>query len=351
MRNRRTRDWRTVSAGIALVAVVVAASALGVSPEAAPAPRIPETDRIRLAEAFRLAEAIGERLWPGWSRVPFAVVLVTPETEFFIRHGAPPSNTRTIGWDTLLRSDVYARARTFPPRLLATFPIEGISTVVVGQPENTSASSPTDWVVILLHEHFHQLQEAQPDFYAKVAALGLSRGDQTGMWMLNYPFPYEASSVEKAYGDAAQALRAARGGGDTDAFLAARTRFRRTVAGDDLKYLDFQLWKEGVARYTQVQVARFAGATDRYAPLPAFAALPGYVTYTTLARDLAETILDELANLKLPENRRIVFYPFGAGEAFVLDRVRPCWKDQYFSHMFTLAHAFDTDCGKGAAAK
>ena len=125
---------------------------------------------------------------------------MTPETEFFVRHGAPPSNARTIGWDTLLRSEVYARPRTFPPRLLATFPIEGISTVVVGQPENTSASSPTDWVVILLHEHFHQLQEAQPDFYAKVAALGLSRGDQTGMWMLNYPFPYEASAVEKAYG-------------------------------------------------------------------------------------------------------------------------------------------------------
>ena len=112
MRNRRTRDWRTVSAGIALAAIVVAASALGASPEASPAPRIPETDRIRLAEAFRLAEAIGDRLWPGWSRVPFAVVLVTPETEFFIRHGAPPSNTRTIGWDTLLRSDVYARPRT-----------------------------------------------------------------------------------------------------------------------------------------------------------------------------------------------------------------------------------------------
>ena len=350
MRNRNTRAWPAVSCRDR-PGPTAAGSAFGAGPEAALPPGFPRPTGSGSPRRSALAEAIGDRIWPGWSRVPFAVVLVTPETEFFIRHGAPPADAVTIGWDTLLRSEVYARPRTFPPRLLATFPVEGISTVVVGQPENTSASSPTDWVVILLHEHFHQLQEAQPGFYAKVAALGLSRGDQTGMWMLNYPFPYEASAVEKAYADAAQALRAARGGGDAGAFLAARTRFRRTVGGDDLKYLDFQLWKEGVARYTQVQVARFAGATERYAPLPAFAALPGYVTYTELARDLAETILDELANLKLPEDRRIVFYPFGAGEALLLDRLRPCWKDQYFSNMFTLARAFDTDCGKGAAPK
>ena len=77
MRNRKTRARRAVSVAIALAAAVVAVSALGASPEAAPARRIPETDRIRLAEAFRLAEAIGDRLWPGWILVPFAVVLVS----------------------------------------------------------------------------------------------------------------------------------------------------------------------------------------------------------------------------------------------------------------------------------
>jgi hypothetical protein len=314
---------------------------------------IPAEDRYRLAEAFRLAEAIGDGIWPGWARVPFAVVLVTPETEYFVRHPAPPANAKPLGWDALLGSDVHARPRTFQTGFLATFPIEGVSTVVVGQPEKTGSSSSTDWVVTLLHEHFHQLQEAQPDFYAKVGALGLSRGDETGMWMLNFPFPYDAPGVAKTYGDAAQALRSALGGGEPRPFLAARTRLRESLGGggDDLKYLDFQLWKEGVARYTQVRVARFAGST-RYAPTPAFAALPDYptATYAALARELEEKILDELSKLTLSGDRRAVVYPYGAGEALLLDRLRPCWRDQYFSNMFTLAPAFDTECAKKAAS-
>ena len=50
-----------------------------------------------------------------------------------------------------------------------------------------------------MHEHFHQLQYAQPGYYQAVAALGLSHGDQTGMWILNYPFPYTSASVTKSF--------------------------------------------------------------------------------------------------------------------------------------------------------
>jgi hypothetical protein len=345
-----TGKWRGTFAGLALLASIASAAPMRPGPtgrSASPAARIPEADRIRLAEAFRLAEAIGDGIWPGWGRVPFAIVLVTPETEFFVRHSAPPSDAHPLGWDALLKSEVSARPRTFPTGLLATFPIGGISTVVVGPPENTGSSSSTEWVVTLLHEHFHQLQEAQPGFYGRVAALGLARGDQTGMWMLNFPFPYDAPAAGKAYDSAAQALRSALGGAPPDAFLAARTRFRESVAGDDRKYLDFQLWKEGVARYTQIRVARFAGST-KYAPSPAFAALPDYATvpYATLARELEETVSDELSKLTLAKDRRLVVYPYGAGEALLLDRIRSCWRDQYFSRMFTLAPAFEAECPK-----
>src|SRR5262252_1930032 len=97
-------------------------------------PSIPPADRVRVAEAFRLAGRIGDALWPGWSRVPFALVLVTPETEFFIRHPSPPPDARPLGKDPVLESEVYARPRSFPVGLLATFPVDGVSTVVVGQP-------------------------------------------------------------------------------------------------------------------------------------------------------------------------------------------------------------------------
>ena len=203
---------------------------------------MPDGDRIRLAEAYRLAAAIGDGLWPGWGRVPFATVLVAGENEYFVRHPHPPAGASPLGRDALLGSDVFVRPRSFSPGFLATFPVEGISTVVVGTADATGAKSPTDWVVTLLHEHFHQLQEAQPGFYEKTAALGLARGDTTGMWMLNFPFAYDAAPVQAAYAAAAAALRQAlesESEPGSDAAVAAygsgarrcERRSRKTTAG------------------------------------------------------------------------------------------------------------------------
>ena len=305
-------------------------------------PTMAEDDRVRLAEAYRLAAAIGDAIWPGWSRVPFATVLVTRDREYFVRHSNPPSGCTPLGRDALQGSDVCVRPRTFSPEFLATFPIEGTSTVVVGTADATG-KSPTDWIVTLLHEHFHQLQDSQPGFFDKTAALGLARGDQTGMWMLSFPFPYEAPKVRAAYSSAAAALResVAR---DADAaavrrYLAARAAVRAAVSEDDRKYMDFQLWKEGVARYTQLRVAKWSA--ERYRPTSEFAGLPGYVPFDALARSLSDQIPKELAELKISEAKRTVFYPYGAAEALLLDRIRPSWRDRYFTDLFTLDPAFE----------
>src|SRR6185503_17602430 len=106
------------------------------------APSLTQIDRVRLREMFRLGDTIGDRVWPGWSKAPFAVLLVTPEYEFLVRHPKPSADFTSLGYDTLLKSDVHYRKRTFSTHLLATFPaISGSmdSTIVVGQAENTSA--------------------------------------------------------------------------------------------------------------------------------------------------------------------------------------------------------------------
>jgi len=337
---RMMRLARTMIAWIVLAGTAGTAVVRGAEPVRPPA--MSSADRVRLAEAYRLAAAIGDGIWPGWSRVPFATVLVAGDWEYFVRHPHPPSGSTPLGRDELLVSDVFARPRTFSPGFLATFPLEGVSTVVVGTPETTGSTSPTDWIVTLLHEHFHQLQEAQPGFYDKTAALGLSRGDQTGMWMLSFPFAYDAPRVRSAYETAAAALRDALAATEGDAanrYLRARTAFRAALADDDRKYMDFQLWKEGVARYTQVRVARWAAAS--YRPTPVFAALPGYVGFDAVARSLSDQIPKELAELSLAEAKRTVFYPYGAAEALILDRIRPSWRGRYFTDLFTLEPAFE----------
>ena len=172
-------------------------------------PPLRDVDRIRIAEAFRLADEVQDKLWPGWSKAPFALDLVTNEFEFLLRHPNPPADFERIGEDVQLGGAIFARKRTQRTDLLATFPINGVPTIVVGQAEHTLAETSTKWVITLLHEHFHQLQYSQADYQEAVDRLGLSRGDTSGMWMLNYEFPYKDTEVQRRFEELCRTLSAA----------------------------------------------------------------------------------------------------------------------------------------------
>ncbi len=104
---------------------------------------------------------------------------------------------------------------------------------------------------------------------------------------------------------------------------------------DAHRYLAFQLWQEGVARYVQYRTARVAA--ERFQPSPALAALPGYRPFSEVAAELYRQILEELAEPRLAENRRIAFYAVGAALAMVLDGHAPGWRDAYLKRKFALA--------------
>ena len=309
-------------------------------------PALPETDRVRIAEAFRLADAVGNRVWPDWDKAPFAVLLVTPDREFLIRHPSPSKDFTLAGEDTMLESKVWHRPRIFPPNLLATFPaVGGVNTIVIGQAENTAAKTSTPWVVTLLHEHFHQLQESPTGYYAAVNALGLSRGDSTGMWMLNYAFPYENGEVNAAFTSMSRALAEALAARNEPAFddkleayLESRRKFRDLLAADDYRYFAFQIWKEGIARYTELHIADRAAAG--YTPSRSFQRLKDYRTFEDVARDLMTRIEKDLVSVRLDQAGRTVVYNHGAAEGLVLDRVRPEWRKRYFEERFSLDRHF-----------
>jgi len=299
-------------------------------------PALREIDRTRLAEAFRLSDQFGDELWPGWSKAPLAVLLVTPEKEFLIRHPQPSNDFISIGYDTKLKSEVFYRNRKFSTNLLATFPAVGrISTIVIGQAENTASKTSTPWVVTLMHEHFHQLQDAQPNFFKDTEALNLSHGDQTGMWMLNYPFPYEKPVVTQQFSvlvrlllDAMQTNSKAK----LSDYLAARDALSKMLSPDDYKYFAFQTWKEGIARYTEYRVAEWAAT--KYRPTREFQSLKDFTTFRAAADQVHDGIVHELSTLKLEDYKRVAFYPIGAGEGLLLDRSKPRWRNWYFAEKF-----------------
>ena len=300
---------------------------------------IPAPDRIRLAEAFRLADELGDSVWTGWNHAPFGILLVTPDREFLIRHPLPVQGFDLVGYDSLLGARIFARPRTMPTGLLATYPaLDTVPVIVVGQAELTGRRS-TSWVLTILHEHFHQWQMSSPRYSERVTALGLARGDTTGMWMLNYAFPYRSAAVRTRFDKFSRDLVTATAEvtherwSHADGSLQSQRRLRAALNAADYRYMAFQMWQEGIARYTELQVARLAAR--RFQASDAFRTLNGFTTFGQEADSLTSEVA-AAGTLNLPQVQRVAFYPTGAAYALLLDRMRPEWKVGYLSGELTL---------------
>jgi hypothetical protein len=306
----------------------------------APAPQPQAADAIRVAEFYRLAAQIQDKVWPNWCAMPAPLLLVTPEAEFLTHHPAPPKEFKKVG------EDLYERPRQFPVSLQATFPAFGPpSVIVVGDPANSESKTSTPWLFTLMHEHFHQLQDSQPGLEQQTEDLGLSHGDTSGMWMLNYPFPYEKPELVRTFSTLRDFLLRALNENDETTFttlarqyIRERKEFFAQLSSDDHKYFGFQLWKEGVARYVQIKSAE---AAAQYRPTAEFAALPDFESFAVHAVHTRKDTLDELKQADLAKWKRLVVYSFGASECLLLDRLNPKWKDQYFKSMLSTDSYFE----------
>ncbi len=306
-----------------------------------PSLQIPSDDAVRLREFYRLAPEVEDAIWPHWSAVPAPLMLVTAEGEFLTHHPAPPNDFKRIGdgW--------YARPRQFPLDLQATFPAFGPpSVIVIGEPKNTDSKTSTPWIITLMHEHFHQLQNAQPGYYKGVEDLGLSHGDESGMWQLNYPFPYEKPEVTEDFKHLRDLLVTVVSEKEPKRFnelakiyVQERKQFLTRLSPDDHKYFSFQLWQEGTARYTQIMAAEAAAS---HQSAPEYAALPDYEPFSAYAPRMRSDTLNELKQADLAKWKRVVFYSFGGAEGLVLDRINPKWKQEYFQNMFSTDSYFES---------
>ena len=323
--------------GVVLLGVAVVPKAGG----AQAGVQLHQADRARLAEGRQLADRVRDQLWPGWGNTPFQVLLVGDSVEFLVSDQRHPAGFSPLGYDLMLGAEVWTRPRQFSPTLLATFPaVGGLPTIVIGSAENTGKSS-TAWVMTLLHEHFHQWQCSQPDYYTGVSRLGLARGDTTGRWMLDYPFPYDSAPVQRAVRSLAQSLSRALKAGSAERGRALkavsddRDSLRNLLTSADYRYLEFQLWQEGVARYIEYAAAR--AAAEAWEPSADFRSLPDYRPYGETAGDALRDLRRELDQLDLARQRRVAFYPIGATIALLLNETRPDWKRAYTRQRFALA--------------
>lgn len=138
--------------------------------------------------------------------------------------------------------------------------------------------------------------------------------------MLNYPFPYQRAAAASAYAaastDLADALRLRGRPGFLAAFdryLAGRRRFAASVSPRDWRYIEFQLWQEGTARWTEIQLGKIYPDAQ--------------VQDASLA--LERRTIAQLRRPNLGAQRRELAYPLGAGEAMLMSACGPAWRSDY----------------------
>ncbi|MDH5475771.1 MAG: hypothetical protein OEX22_08795 [Cyclobacteriaceae bacterium] len=297
-----------------------------------------EADKYRIKEAIKIAEQYGDSIWEGYRSVPFVILLVTDSVEFLINHPNPSKDFKFVGKDKVLQTNIFVRKKQFSPHLLATFPaVNGLSCIVVGTPENTNKNS-SEWIITLLHEHFHQYQHTYPDYYESVNKLNLSKGDNTGMWMLNYPFPYDSVPVIQQFELYTQQLYKTAMAKDDSLFEVSlinyqneKLKFKQLLSDDDYSYFSFQVWQEGIARYTEF---KFLEYLKNYTPSEEVLRLPDFVPFNALKKIMYISELEVLHQHQLNEHKRVTFYSVGFAEGIILDRVNKNWHQKYFSDKF-----------------
>lgn len=294
-----------------------------------------------LAEGRKITSAYGEQLWPGFCCKNLPVIIVGHEHDrLYCAKKSPAGFTLfSIDTDTNCRIDIR-EAGQFSPTIRATFPFAGSKAVAVVGAHGIVESNPAAWVATLLHENFHQHQMNWRGYFSGLADLDLAGDDDSGMWALNYPFPYEDKNVIAMVQQSSLDLVAIL----TEPNKTIRRELAIQYAGKrpdrllalsdaDRRYLEFQLWQEGVARYTELALAEFAGSGTH-------SSLDKTNNFSALAANLRQRILSTLRQHDLHKNGRVYFYSLGAAEALVLDEIDQNWRDSYFENSFSMAGFF-----------
>ncbi len=309
---------RMVTTVILILAASASAASARTEPEsAAVAPHLAQVRTFSLSE--------GEAVWPGYGTTPFGFLLIGNKQETLLCRDEVPAGFAAAGVDAATGCKSFTRPRTgFPNSLLAAMPLFGTPAVIVmGTPESTGRTEPA-WVRTMLHEHFHQWQYGLPNYFTRIKQLDLHGGDETGMWILNYPFPYDDPGVAAAFNEASHRLSAAVTARATpqfhsafDIYLASRKAFAQAAGDRNWRYLDFQLWQEGVARWTEIRLGKWYPRQD----------------VRDSAIGLEEASLEALRAPNLTEAKREVVYAYGAAEARLLQACWPQWRAAYQNHL------------------
>jgi hypothetical protein len=287
-----------------------------------------EVNLDRIKEFTKLSSVVGPKLWNGWNEYEQSILFVDEEYEFLFGHKKIPKEFKKACYVKSI-GRLWYRKRFFDKRMEASFPVFSmVPTIVIGSVENTNSKTSTEWLSILLHERFHQIQYSQPNYYKYVNDIKPSSA-RDGSWMLNYQFPYSDKKLLALFKKLGRSLLKAvdsKNESDYLEYKKIKGSISKRLKRDDLNYMNFQIWQEGIARYVEIQSLKKMSEeyfSDEFKKLKDFE-LPQSVLSRKLKR-----IREKLSHLDLGKQKRGAFYALGLYEGLALDIFKSEWKERY----------------------
>lgn len=327
-------------------------------------------EQVRMAEAIRLRETLGEAVFPGWGEAEIPVVLYNEAYVFLGGLTDPPDGWRRLSgrvssstpWETVpgTEGNIYYRqplpeppgdsspeafavrvgehwagsmatqewmkislANTFeenlPGLLRLIFPFQLVA--------NFFVRGSDGYIPMVLHESFHAFQGMQaPDKLQSAENATVSQD----VYPWDDPAQIEAWEIELSLlRDALQTESETEMRIKAQAFLDAREARRANLPDTLVQFERMREWVEGLAKYAELEIWRSAAEATAYQPLPNTEMLPDFKNYQQFDQKWAAE-LDQMVRMATDTGDGRFYYS-GMAQAMLLDQLRPGWKADYWA--------------------
>lgn len=294
---------------------------------------IPDLEII-IKEANNIRQTKGDMLWKGWKDISVPIIVVNENYEFLFYDKDLTGDFNFYKLSEILSTNIYYRNRKMNKYAAACRDIIGTEfAVVMGTPSNLEITNE-EWVITLLHESFHYLQNIltiEEQIKLKNELFGIDNP-----WNLKYPFPYDNEDVAEIFFDLGELLyNSFIDGLDKEDSLELASKLNELKSVLDkidpkhFKYMMHETEREGLAFYTEFQLQNIIKKS--YRVLPEFSELSGSKGFASIIQE--EKLLSRYINpLKFCGNGvkgRMIFYFIGEGIALYMDKLYPDWKISY----------------------
>ncbi len=337
-------------------------------------------DKARLAEAYHLRQTLGESVWPGFGDANIPIIIYNKQYAFLVGIENPESGwtkvpvneQRGSPWE-LVTGDTFEGVPYYRQSLTNHNVTPEAFTVLVGN-QWVASITTRDWTEIglvepiledfpawlhpiLPYKLFIRLMLGDSDRYISLiqhesfhafegeTAYALLEAAENANHNYGEKYPWDSSELQEDWKTEIDFLvKAVRAFSKEETvelvrqFLAQREQRRsdNSLSAGMVDYERLRELEEGLAKYVQIRSLLQAAASPEYIPITEMELDGDFNDYST-----AEKFLKlEISNTQTGSEDSRLYYT-GMGQALLLDRLMPDWKERVFQEGITLEGLLD----------